>query len=834
MWSWLKGLGGKDSPPSLLDELLKEALPGKRSNRYSFQGPELPDYPAGRKILALEPGEQAALVVEMFRRYAVVVMVPVVEHHQQNLLWALVRIASQLMRRRLPYREEQLVALAELLGHLYLHRAWDLPVAGFVRAVEIHAQESGLGPSLRQALKPLPDHLEALLTADRRRILERIRQLLRQDDSGEPGFKLPGGDAWADALREELDALPPEESGTWREILVHCATTGSTRPSAKWLGRARDLLGRLSPGEASRVIALCLGRLGRPGTRTRSAVTGAVVDPVLLDESQIDLLRGLVWCAGLVGEPGMVSTLSALSSAAEACFRKVSGHGPLSVRIGNACIDTLSRLDTPAAVAQLSRLSIRVKHPASKRQIDAALAKAAERQGLTPAELEERIVPTFGLEEVGVRRETLGDATAELRVTGTASTELVWLRPDGRPQKSVPKAIKEGHSEELRSLTATAKEIQKLLPAQRDRLERLYLLPRQWDLATWRERYLDHPLVGTLARRLVWRFDGAGESRTGCWRGGEIVDAEGHPLTGLDATRVALWHPLDSNSGQVLAWRRALEGWEVVQPFKQAHREIYLLTDAERRTRTYSNRFAAHILKQHQFAALCRQRGWTYTLQGQWDSHNVPTRLLPELDLQVEFWVESLADQTHFTEAGIYLYITTDQVRFCDSAGGPRPLEQVPPLLFSELMRDVDLFVGVCSVGNDPTWTDQGQRTGFDYWRDFAFGQLSESAQTRRELLERLLPRLKIADRCSLTDRFLVVRGDLRLYKIHLGSANIVMEPNGQYLCIVRDASRSRDGHPILPFEGDGTLAVILSKAFLLAEDRKITDPTIVRQIRAG
>jgi hypothetical protein len=35
-----------------------------------------------------------------------------------------------------------------------------------------------------------------------------------------------------------------------------------------------------------------------------------------------------------------------------------------------------------------------------------------------------------------------------------------------------------------------------------------------------------------------------------------------------------------------------------------------------------------------------------------------------------------------------------------------------------------------------------------------------------------------------------------------------------------------------LPFEGDSLLSVILSKAFLLAEDRKIKDPTIVNQIR--
>ncbi len=60
------------------------------------------------------------------------------------------------------------------------------------------------------------------------------------------------------------------------------------------------------------------------------------------------------------------------------------------------------------------------------------------------------------------------------------------------------------------------------------------------------------------------------------------------------------------------------------------------------------------------------------------------------------------------------------------------------------------------------------------------------------------------------------------------------MEPNDQYLCIVpsRAAGALAREKLLLPFEGDPTLAVILSKAFLLADDRKITDPTITRQLK--
>ena len=82
---------------------------------------------------------------------------------------------------------------------------------------------------------------------------------------------------------------------------------------------------------------------------------------------------------------------------------------------------------------------------------------------------------------------------------------------------------------------------------------------------------------------------------------------------------------------------------------------------------------------------------------------------------------------------------------------------------------------------------------------------------------------------------FLVVRGDLRTYKIHLGSGNILMEPNDEYLCIVpRSAAKPTGERIFLPFEGDQTLSVILSKAFLLADDKAIKDPTIVRQIASS
>jgi len=61
------------------------------------------------------------------------------------------------------------------------------------------------------------------------------------------------------------------------------------------------------------------------------------------------------------------------------------------------------------------------------------------------------------------------------------------------------------------------------------------------------------------------------------------------------------------------------------------------------------------------------------------------------------------------------------------------------------------------------------------------------------------LQKLTIRDRCRITDRYLVVRGESNEYRIHLGSGNVLMEPGSRYLCIVRSAGDTAATVP-LPF----------------------------------
>ncbi|MBP2327739.1 hypothetical protein JOF56_008124 [Kibdelosporangium banguiense] len=153
----------------------------------------------------------------------------------------------------------------------------------------------------------------------------------------------------------------------------------------------------------------------------------------------------------------------------------------------------------------------------------------------------------------------------------------------------------------------------------------------------------------------------------------------------------------------------------------------------------------------------------------------------------------------------------------------------MPPLVFSEAMRDVDLFVGVASIALDPNWADRGDDPHLGYWHKVSFGELTARAQVRRDVLARILPKMAVAGQVELADRHVLVRGRLASYKIHLGSANILIEPGNRYLCIV--PSRGKGKKVMLPFDGDDVLSVILAKIVLLAADHKITDQTILSQL---
>jgi hypothetical protein len=676
-------------------------------------------------------------------------------------------------------------------------------------------------------------------TAEMKDIHERIDVLI----GGPKEEPLAPAGAWSQTVFREVSASA--KAFEWQALLLHARSLTQSTASKKWQSDAVNFATRIGQAEVLDAARRWLALGPTPGETSIQA-----------PEAEADYQKGFVWVLGALGDTSIAPNIADF---AFGCFRKIPMIGAVSHRVGNACVNALAAMPGLDGVAQLSRLAGKVKYDVARRLIEKAMNEAAERNQVSRDDLEAMAVPTFGLVNrgavAGVRVEWAGDCEASLTI-GREGASLVWSR-EGKPLKSAPASVKEEHAELLQDLNRTVKEMDGQIGAQRSRLERQLISEGTCSLERWTPWYLDHPLVSHFATRLIWEFEVGGETRTAIPFQGNLVDWAGQRVQPSPQARVRMWHPIRSDVQTILSWRCWLEDHEVRQPFKQAHREVYLLTEAERATETYSNRFAAHIIRQHQFAALCKERGWKFKVMGDWDSHNTPSLDLTQYNLQAKFGVESPeADDDESTTAhGIYLAISTGRVEFVRleteqpnklepgpfGLSFPRKfrglrqraalrLQEIPPLVFSEVMRDCDLFVGVTSIGTDPAWNrDHPDDPHLPYWEQFAFGDLTSAAEQRRAVLDSLLPKLAIRDRCRLDGRFLLVRGDLHEYRIHIGSANVLMEP-GRYLCIVQGSGDTAANLP-LPFEGDRILGLILSKALLLVNDRKIKDPTIARQL---
>ncbi|MCE7989816.1 MAG: DUF4132 domain-containing protein [Caldilinea sp. CFX5] len=835
-----------NADPTNVNDLIRAIAAEPAARHWNFQ---LKATTTGQALLNLSPAEQKLLVLGVAKHLTIP------RNHSGNRGTVMQQIINELWRKRLPFTHDELVELLASLAELN-HRVTYIGIGHFVRQVSHFLEANPCTEQLASHLQHLIANLEKQYsTAEMRKYIVTLKGLAGTDADKVP---LLPGEAWSDHAIGAISHLPSEMRQKWLCLFAVLQEANGGSPTAKWQKAATAALEKLGYQPFKEAVVEWFPLVDKPRTLPAQREHNWQPDPSnQLIDANADLLRAMAW---LCADKEDRDVARALTTLALSAYRKIPGVGPRCVRVGNACVWALGHMPGMQGVYQLAVLKAKVKFGTAQIGIEKALTAAAEREQLPRAEIEELSTPTYGLTAVGLHRETLGEFTAELQVTA-AGTELHWFKADGKAQKSVPQAVKSGYAEELKELQQSAKDLQKMLPVLRERIDNLFLARKSWALESWQERYLDHPLMGIVARRLIWRFTTAAATVDGLWHEGQLIDCHGQPLPPLAAEcKVSLWHPIDAAVETITAWRTCLEEREIQQPFKQAHREIYLLTDAERNTQVYSNRFAAHILKQHQFNGLCALRNWRNKLRLMVDDTYPPaTKELPEWGLRAEFWIEGIGDNygTDTNEAGVYLRVATDQVRFYQlgaaenyaHAGGggyggrwglgpaaePVPLEAIPPLVLSEIMRDVDLFVGVASVGNDPTWQDGGPQGRYrNYWVDYAFGELGASAATRKAVLERLIPKLKIAKRCDIQDRFLVVRGDLRTYKIHLGSSNILMEPNDQYLCIVpgRSAEATVDGKLFLPFEGDRTLTIILSKAFLLADDKSIKDETILRQLR--
>jgi hypothetical protein len=784
----------------------------------SWRGqPELRRLPAVQALLEADDAARAQAVLDLF---------PAAVHGDWPVISHAHTIIAMVTRRRLALTIEQVQQLAEVIP--------DQP----------HRSERSLGGEATEAVLPALEHTaagwsEAELTQIKPALerwaaaityVEPIRRLKAVAGALDPLSFISDEDAVGPRLREAVGAAGEGDAAV-TTLLDVLARYPGTKLSRRWVGELEAALDAL--GDPSRFVGgLVMAFLEAPDTARAYDGSGETYTYYASDAHETLGCSASRVYARIGGE----ASLEPLSRLARKSITVIGGEfgSPRSLRLANACVHAMAGVGGDAALRELLALERAVRHGSLLKEIRKAVETLAAARGMTRSELLERAVETHGLEAGGTRTVALSRGAALITTDGR-SASLGFRDEHGKDRASFPAEVKQESADTLAALRDEVKALRKSIATHRHRLDGLLAEDRVWPVEDWKTFYLDHPLIGPMAKTLIWSFRGPdGAAVVGLPTGrDEVRMADGESVAMPQTGGVRLWHPVVATTEEIHAWRLRLLTDLVVQPIKQAFREIYRVTPAEGQSRDYSNRFAAHVFRQVQARALMKGRGWKPVALAWWDDgidHGVARRSYEPFGIRAEFFFDPVHDVE--PTGDLYPLCTSDQVRFVREADEARlTVSDVPLLLFTEAMRDVDLFVGVTSIGADPQWLDRGEGRRFEtYWNTYSFGELSTSASVRREVLQSLIPKLAIADRLSLEDRFLRVRGQLRTYRIHLGSGNILMEPDDLYLCIVS----ARDGRVqrlFLPFDDDQVLSLILSKAFLLAADDTITDPTIRQQI---
>ncbi len=156
---------------------------------------------------------------------------------------------------------------------------------------------------------------------------------------------------------------------------------------------------------------------------------------------------------------------------------------------------------------------------------------------------------------------------------------------------------------------------------------------------------------------------------------------------------------------------------------------------------------------------------------------------------------------------------TLEWVVFLDrKTGKTMKMREIPDIIYSEVMRDVDLAVSVAHAGGvDPEASHS-------------------TVEMRRAIVECNLALFGVKN-VKVDGNFAVIKGKLGEYTVHLGSG-VVHQMGNAMLHVVPVHSQHR-GRIFLPFvDEDPKTAEIMSKILLFAEDTKIKDPGILGQIR--
>ena len=264
---------------------------------------------------------------------------------------------------------------------------------------------------------------------------------------------------------------------------------------------------------------------------------------------------------------------------------------------------------------------------------------------------------------------------------------------------------------------------------------------------------------------------------------------------------VQIAHPFDMYKADVWHhYQQEIFKQGIVQPFKQVFRELYLKLDNEL-DKNMTDRYSGYQVQTKKVSGALKSRKWVIDYESGLEKVYYKENIVVNLYVQADWFSPNDIESPSIDGVGFH-----DRKTY-----KPIPIKEIDDVIFSEVMRDVDLAVSVAYVG------------GVDPITSFSTIEL-------RKTIAEFTTNLMSLENVTFQEHFANVEGVLNNYSIHLGSGMIHQSGGGAVHTIaIHNAKR---GKVYLPFlDEDPRTAEIISKIVMFAEDSKLKDPSILSQI---
>ena len=271
-------------------------------------------------------------------------------------------------------------------------------------------------------------------------------------------------------------------------------------------------------------------------------------------------------------------------------------------------VDVLRSIGSDLAIMHIAALARKLPFAALKARAATCIEEIARDRNLSRERLEDRIVPTFDFDKNGRRELSYCGQTYTISLDEQLSHILVDA--EGRVVRDLPKTAS-AEPDDLairKEWIALKKQMRDFASLQRTRFEYAMASGRHWFLDEFEAFIVNHPLIGILARNLLWVATPVeGDPVRFTLRDGTYVDVGGKAVTISTTSLIRVAHRLSIDDDE-------LQSWSVVfadrkQPFSQLDRVTYVLEESEA-AESLLTRFNGMPVQESAFATRLRKQGW--------------------------------------------------------------------------------------------------------------------------------------------------------------------------------------------------------------------------------